>query len=117
MNKQVGGNHYLKYKIQPLIWSLDNHINAAEFSVLRYLLRYKDKNGLEDLDKASHYTQILMDQSFVSKNFDAIATVSDFCIVNELLGYQHAALVALFDHDYIEVLKVVKVMRSEYEPK
>ncbi|WP_201341941.1 hypothetical protein [Abyssogena phaseoliformis symbiont] len=43
MGNQVGGQHYQKYKIQPIIWALNNHINAAEFSMLRYLLRYKDK--------------------------------------------------------------------------
>lgn len=115
MDKQVGGCHYLKYQMPPIVWVLDNHINAAEFSILRYLLRYQDKNGLEDLDKAIHYTQILMQQAFVTNNIDAKATVSDFCIVNELVGYRHAALVALFDHDYIEVLKVIKAMRCEYE--
>ena len=115
MNNQIGGNHYLKYQIPPITWALDNHINAAEFSILRYLLRYRDKNGLEDLDKATHYTQILMDQTFVSSNIDAIATISDFCIVNELVGYQHTALVALFDHDYIEVLKVIEAMKREFD--
>ena len=115
MNKQVGGKHYLKYEIPPIIWALDNHINAAEFSILRYLLRYRDKNTLEDLDKAIHYTQILVQQRFVPKNEDAINSIDDFCIKNELASYQHTALSALFDHDYNEVIKTIESMKLEYE--
>ncbi len=118
LNNQVGGNHYQSYKVQPITWALDNHINAAEFSILRYLLRYKNKNGLEDLNKALHYTQILRQQTFVARNEDAINTIVDFCIQNELgwsICYQRSVLVALFDHDYTEVTKIIKIMKRQYE--
>ena len=46
--RQVGGTHYLK-AIQP--WGLD----FWEGNALKYLLRYKDKGGLQDLDKLQHY--------------------------------------------------------------
>ena len=118
LQSQVGGTHYQNYKVQPIIWALDNHINAAEFSILRYLLRYKHKNGLEDLNKALHYTQILMQQTFVARNENAINTIVDFCIQNELgwsICHQRSALVALFDHDYTEVIKVINIMKYQYE--
>ena len=118
LNNQVGGSHYQNYKVQPITWALDNHINAAEFSILRYLLRYKNKNGLEDLNKAIHYTQILMQQTFVAKNEDAINSIVDFCIQNNLdwsACYQRSVLVALFDHDYIEVTNIIKLMKRPYE--
>jgi len=56
-NKQVGWNHYSKYSIQP--WDIiDTYkLDFYEGNLLKYLLRYKDKNGLEDLEKAKHYLE------------------------------------------------------------
>lgn len=55
-SKQVGGSHYLK-AIQPWdiieAWNLD----FWEGNALKYLLRYKEKGGLQDLDKLEHYIQ------------------------------------------------------------
>jgi hypothetical protein len=51
---QVGGDHYRKHKIQPWdIWE-DHSLGAFEGSIIKYVLRYKDKNGVEDLKKARH---------------------------------------------------------------
>lgn len=115
MNTQIGGSHYKNYRIQPLDWALDNSINAAEFSILRYVLRYRDKNGLEDLDKAIHYAQILVRRDCIVINKDAKECVDWFCNKNSLNGHQSAVLNALFDNDYVEVIAVLRMMRSEYE--
>ena len=115
MKTQIGGTHYLKYPVSPINWALDNHINAAEFSILRYLLRYRDKNGIEDLDKAIHYVQILMRHGFITKNQDAIDRIEGFCTANRLSSHQRAALVALFEHDYTEFNHIIQLMRREYE--
>lgn len=51
---QVGGDHYVKRKIGPWdIWR-EYDMNAFEGAVLKYLLRWRDKNGVEDLKKARH---------------------------------------------------------------
>lgn len=51
---QIGGDHYSKHKIQPWdIWE-DRSLGAFEGSIIKYILRYKDKNGVEDLKKARH---------------------------------------------------------------
>lgn len=111
MDKQIGGTHYLGYEISPIEWSLDNNINAGEFSILRYVLRYSDKNGLEDLDKAIHYAYILMDRPHAPKNMDAISNINNFCVTNALVTHQHNTLVALFNQDYNEVLRGLNSMR------
>lgn len=57
---QVGGSHY-QNKIQPFdiidAWELDFY----EGNVLKYLLRYKYKNGSQDLKKAQHYLQKVLE--------------------------------------------------------
>lgn len=52
--QQVGGDHYRQRSIQPWdIWQ-EYGMNAFEGAVLKYLLRWRDKGGVEDLKKARH---------------------------------------------------------------
>jgi hypothetical protein len=59
-SEQVGGDHYQKSELQPwdifLAWGLDPW--AA--NVVKYILRFPHKNGLEDLQKAKHYVDFLI---------------------------------------------------------
>ena len=59
---QVGGSHYKNYKIQPIEYTLANNLNFCQGNVIKYITRYKDKNGAEDLRKAIHYIDILLDE-------------------------------------------------------
>ena len=61
--KQVGGNHYLKYKIQPVEFIIKNNIGFVEGNIIKYILRFKEKGGVEDLLKAKHYIELLIDLS------------------------------------------------------
>ena len=65
--KQVGGNHYKKYKIQPVEFMIKNNIGFVEGNVIKYILRFKDKGGIADLEKAKHYIELLIDSSKSSK--------------------------------------------------
>jgi hypothetical protein len=61
--KQVGGNHYLKYKIQPVEFIIKNNIGFVEGNIIKYVLRFKEKGGVQDLLKAKHYIELLIDSS------------------------------------------------------
>ena len=61
MNIQVGGDHYQKYPIQPLEFVYINKIPAIEASIIKYVTRHKDKGGVEDLRKARHFLDILIE--------------------------------------------------------
>ena len=50
-NKQVGGSHYLKYKIQPSKFVIENKLLFPEASVIKYIVRHQDKDGNKDLLK------------------------------------------------------------------
>ena len=60
-DKQVGGSHYKDKKLQP--WDIidELNLNFYEGNALKYLIRYKDKNGVEDLKKAIHYIEKLIE--------------------------------------------------------
>ena len=59
--KQVGGSHYKKYKIQPVEFIVKNNIGFCEGNIIKYVLRFKDKGGIADLEKAKHYIELLID--------------------------------------------------------
>jgi hypothetical protein len=59
--KQVGGSHYKKYKIQPVEFIIKNNIGFVEGNILKYVLRFKEKGGVQDLLKAKHYIELLID--------------------------------------------------------
>jgi hypothetical protein len=59
--KQVGGSHYKKYKIQPVEFIVKNNIGFCEGNIIKYVLRFKEKGGVQDLEKAKHYIELLID--------------------------------------------------------
>ena len=59
--KQIGGSHYKKYKIQPVEFIIKNNIGFVEGNIIKYILRFKEKGGVQDLLKAKHYIELLID--------------------------------------------------------
>ena len=57
---QIGGDHYKIYKIQPTEFIHTNSIPFIEGNVIKYILRHRSKNGIEDLKKAKHYIDLLI---------------------------------------------------------
>jgi hypothetical protein len=60
-SSQVGGNHYSKLAIQPYEYVTANGIPYIEGNVIKYVTRWKDKGGVEDLKKAIHSLEWLIE--------------------------------------------------------
>ena len=58
---QVGGNHYKDMKIQPVEYIQANNLGFCEGSVIKYVSRFKSKGGVEDLRKAKHFIDLLIE--------------------------------------------------------
>lgn len=61
LSTQVGGNHYKDFPIQPIEFITKNNIGFIEGNIIKYVCRYKAKNGVEDLNKAKHYLEMLIE--------------------------------------------------------
>lgn len=61
INNQIGGNHYKIFPIQPVEFIHKNNIGFMEGNAIKYLCRYKSKGGIEDLKKAKHYIEMLIE--------------------------------------------------------
>lgn len=55
LSYQVGGSHYSRYKYQPIEFFNDTHMDFNRANAIKYLTRWKDKGGVEDLRKAVQY--------------------------------------------------------------
>lgn len=58
---QVGGDHYKKYKIQPMEYSMANGLDACQHTAIKYITRFRDKGGIADLEKAKHCIDMLIE--------------------------------------------------------
>jgi hypothetical protein len=58
---QHGGDHYKKKSIEPWDYIEANGIGFLDGNAIKYLTRWKDKNGIEDLRKARHYVDKLIE--------------------------------------------------------
>lgn len=65
---QIGGRHYKKCAIQPWDYVIANDLDYFQGSIIKYVTRWKDKGGVEDLHKAKHFLDkyiVTMEQKFI----------------------------------------------------
>ena len=56
--RQVGGKHYKNFPIQPYEVISKNNLSFFQGCVVKYVCRYLQKNGIEDLEKIKHYCDL-----------------------------------------------------------
>ena len=61
LDVQVDGNHYKTMKIQPIEYIFANNLSYLEGNVIKYVSRWRNKNGVADLHKARHYIDLLIE--------------------------------------------------------
>lgn len=61
LDVQVGGDHYRSMPIQPIEYIHANNLGFAEGCVVKYVSRWKSKNGIADLEKARHFLDLLIE--------------------------------------------------------
>lgn len=115
---QVGGSHYKKYKCQPITLSIATRMSGTQLLVLKYIMRYQDKNGLEDLKKAKH----LCDMCIELKDFSPVVKrklylVSEFIQVNNLTGIIARLTEGIAVCNWESVLNDIQTLINEYEAK
>ena len=61
---QEGGDHYKKLGIQPVEYIQANNLDFFQGNVVKYVTRNKDKKGAEDIRKAIHYLQMILEMQY-----------------------------------------------------
>lgn len=57
-DKQIGGNHYKEFHIQPYEFISKNNLSFFQGNVVKYVCRYLKKGGIQDLEKIKHYIDL-----------------------------------------------------------
>ena len=58
---QVAGDHYQKMKIQPIEYIMANQLPFAEGCIVKYVTRWRDKGGIEDLRKIKQFCDFIIE--------------------------------------------------------
>ena len=61
LKQQVGGSHYKTLAIQPAEYNQRNRLGFCESCVVKYVTRHREKNGRQDIEKAIHFLQLLLE--------------------------------------------------------
>ena len=64
LEKQVGGKHYAKMKIQPEEFINENKLLFAEGNAIKYICRHSVKGKEEDIKKAIHYLEMILERDY-----------------------------------------------------
>ena len=63
-DKQIGGNHYKDMAIQPSEFIHRNDLDWLQGNAIKYICRHKTKGGRQDIEKAIHYLELLMEWEY-----------------------------------------------------
>ena len=61
LSEQIGGSHYKDCPIQPVEFNVRNGLGFVEGSVVQYVTRWRQKGGVQDLEKARHLLALLIE--------------------------------------------------------
>ena len=64
LKKQIGGRHYQDFVIQPAEFINKNRLQFAEGTAIKYIVRASKKGGKEDLLKAKHYIDMIIERDY-----------------------------------------------------
>ena len=64
LEDQIGGKHYRDMKIQPAEFINENKLLFAEGNAIKYIVRASKKGGKEDLLKAKHYIDMIIERDY-----------------------------------------------------
>ena len=64
LQEQVGGKHYHDMKIQPAEFINENKLLFAEGNAIKYICRHSFKGKEEDIKKAIHYLEMILERDY-----------------------------------------------------
>ena len=111
---QVGGTHYKGQAYQVVDVAAEANLNFFQANILKYVGRYKGKDGTRDLKKAIHYAEL--GQQLVPQNGAIISFAHTYSERNGLTPTQADLVYSVFNQDWPKIIQKVKyLLRAELE--
>ena len=112
---QVGGNHYKDLQMQPIVLITKANCDFIQGCIIKYISRYKNKNGKQDIEKCIHYAQLAIELLPDEKNYLNIGLGYSYINANSLNHYQSDIIIATLQRDFLLVIRSCKALiKSEY---
>jgi hypothetical protein len=90
-DKQIGGTHYKKMKIQPSKFVIENKLLFPEGNVIKYICRHPYKGGKEDLEKAKHFIDMIIERDYMKSTTAEETDEADSDYLKLLQDASHAS--------------------------
>ena len=123
LDVQVGGQHYKKYKIQPVELYKEFCLGFGESNLIKYSMRHQDKNGLQDLEKVEHYCDLMIQFNNPIGQFIPMEYIENFAHLNNLTQFAEQVIeeVSLWllngSSDHLQNVKsLILEEKSKYKP-
>lgn len=114
---QIGGSHYRNKGIQPIELIVALNLNFIEGNIVKYITRYKEKNGVQDIMKCIHYSQLAIELKCIRHNIDIhnnYALILQYIKTNDLCSVQTYVLNSCLQNDYEQVKLLCNEMVKNY---
>ena len=123
LDVQVGGQHYKKYKIQPVRLYNKFNLGLGESNLVRYSRRHQDKNGSQDLDNVNHYCDLMIQFDNPVGDFMSFDYIEHFARMNNLSPFAKQVIEEVNrwllnnSSDHLQNIKsLIREERSKYKP-
>ncbi len=114
-NIKTSREHYEMLKMQPIDLILKADLSFIQGNIIKYISRYKYKNGIEDIKKCIHYAQIAIEHSNTGPKIRMLNFGYMYAKANELPLMTKKIIIATMQDDYYHVVKLCfKLIKNEY---
>lgn len=114
LSTQVGGTHYKDLKIQPIVLIMKGGFSFVQGNIIKYLSRYKHKNGIEDLKKCIQYAQFGIDLGERPGRVKRPELIEAYCQANDFTGYVQWTLNQVCARKWDRVIEGCNILIREY---
>ena len=112
---QVGGSHYKDRAMQPIELITKTKCTFIQGCIWKYITRYKEKNGREDIQKCIHYSQLAIQLNDNGQlGYRKLGIVREYCKVNNLSKEQEAIILLTAYDSYQRVIDECEKLLKEY---
>lgn len=113
---QIGGSHYKTLQMQPVEFIVSAGLSYIQGNIVKYITRYKHKNGKQDVEKCMHYAQLAIELQSNGPRLKALNLAYSYCKVNKLNKLQTNIIAACVQDDYYLVIRYCKhLIHQEYK--
>lgn len=113
---QIGGSHYRNMTMQPVEFAVKADLRFIQGCIVKYVSRYKSKNGKQDIEKAIHFAKLAIELNQQNDEFiSSLGLAYTYCKANKFSQIQTNIIVNAVKEDYHNVIRYCnQLIKQEY---